>query len=131
MTLTLTDSFLSMNSCCDSSSTGAAAVRVPEYSVSADEVAYTLRVDLPGVPKAGVNVEVERGLLTVRAGGRPGLPEGWRGLRSELPVGDYELRLRMRQAVDAAGISAGLEDGVLTVVLPLRAEEQGRRIELN
>jgi HSP20 family protein len=87
-------------------------------------------VRLPGARKEDVSVTVENEILEVNALTRFQIPEGWR------PLGRYEnekpwrLRLDVGPEVDDSRITGTLEDGVLTLRLPLREEVKPRSIEI-
>lgn len=90
-----------------------------------DEDAYHLRVELPGVKKDELRVELENAVLTVtcerRREGREGAEESERFARSvSLPDG-----------VAADKLNARLEDGVLTVTMPKAEASKPRAIRID
>ncbi len=88
-----------------------------------------LYVDLPGVKSDGVQVDFERGELTVRAQRHPSSRTG-NALVEEFEPGDYYRAFVLGQDVAADQISAELKNGVLTVHLPRSAAAQPRRINV-
>lgn len=87
-----------------------------------DVEAYEVAVVLPGVNKKGLEVSAEEGELTVigRRGAR--VPEDWRPVWGSAPEGypgDYRLVLALNVDIDNERISAKLEDGILTLRLPI------------
>lgn len=102
----------------------------PHYTSRYDEESWEVAVRLPGAKKEDVTVTVENEVLEVAAVRRRETPESWR------PLGDYasekhwQLRLDVGPEVDGARITGSLEDGVLTLRLPLREEVKPRRIEI-
>lgn len=107
-----------------------AAWRKPIYRVLDSCDAYEVRVELPGVPKTGVSIRLEDGLLTVHGRREPVVPTGWKPLHREIPAEDCLLRLRLNTAVDEDRLEARLEDGVLCLRLPLRETARPRQIEI-
>lgn len=96
----------------------------PRYKASKldDAEAYEVAVVLPGVNKKGLEVSAEEGELTIigRRGAR--VPEGWRSVWGSAPQGnptDYRLVLTLNVDIDSERISAKLEDGILTLRLPI------------
>ena len=80
-----------------------------------------LHGDMPGVDRDSLNVEVDGHVLTV-AGERTYAPEpGDHVMLEERPFGRFQRQFRLREAVDASAVSAVLDNGVLTVRLPLAA----------
>lgn len=78
-----------------------------------------LHVDMPGVDEASVNVEFDDQILTV-TGERTYAPEpGDQVLVEERPFGRFQRQFRLRDAVDSSAVSATLDNGVLTVTLPV------------
>lgn len=102
----------------------------PAYSVDNSEHAYDVRVELPGVPKGGVRVDLHENVLTIRGDRQVKAPDSWRPLHRELPDLDFQLRLRLNAPVDEDKMKATLEDGVLTLNLPIRETAMPRRIEV-
>jgi HSP20 family protein len=100
----------------------------PRHTVRAVEGAYEVGIFLPGVKRDDVRVRLEENLLTVEATRPDETPEGWRPLRREIEPTSYRLELEVTVPVDAGRISASLEDGVLSLRLPLREEAKARDI---
>ncbi|MCF6311039.1 MAG: Hsp20/alpha crystallin family protein [Verrucomicrobiales bacterium] len=96
-----------------------------------DADAYEVAVVLPGVNKKGLEVSVEDGELTVIGGRADALPEGWRpvsGSVDEQSCSDYRLLLTLNVDIDSERISAKLEDGILTLRLPVSEASKPRRV---
>jgi HSP20 family protein len=86
-----------------------------------------LLLDMPGVKPDDVEVQFERGELTVHGRCAPREKSG-RLLAAEYEVGDYYRAFLIGQEVDAEKINAELKNGVLTVHLPKSASAKARRI---
>ncbi len=94
-------------------------VRNSGFSVLEDNDQLTVTVELPGVAKNDVAVNVHEGYLTIKAERkRPELKEQEQWIRNEMNYGTYERTLRLPYAVDVEKVSALHENGLLTVVLP-------------
>lgn len=92
----------------------------PRYSTRRDgDDAWELGVVIPGVKKENVSVSLDSGELEVVAHRSDEIPEGWRSIYERPPAADYRLRLELAIDVDPERISAKLEDGVLTLRLPV------------
>lgn len=105
--------------------------RVPTYTLPVDVLetgdAYVLTASVPGFAPEQVDVTFGEGMLTIAAKADPATVQGtW--LRQERPHGSWMRRLQLPQQVDAAGISAGFENGVLTVSVPKAAKPEPVRI---
>ncbi len=103
----------------------------PLYNVSESEDGFSVRVNLPGVSKEGVDLSLEEDVLTVTGSRTNKVPEGWRALRRELPGGDYRLSLRLNVPVNEAKIKARVENGVLDLNLPKAEEVRPRKIKIS
>lgn len=108
----------------------AAAVMRPRYTVRALEGAYEVGIFMPGVKRDAVTVRLEDDLLQVNGTREEFNADGWRLLRRELGPVHYRLELEITVPVDATRISARLEDGVLSLRLPLREEAKGHDIPI-
>lgn len=102
----------------------------PYHTSRYDAEAWEVAVHLPGAKKEDVSVTVENEVLEVDATRRFEKPESWRPLGHHEPVKRWRLRLDVGPEVDESRISAALEDGVLTLRLPLREELKPRSIEI-
>ncbi|PXA03584.1 hypothetical protein DDZ13_11425 [Coraliomargarita sinensis] len=105
--------------------------RRPAYDVSENEDAFNVRVNLPGVSRDGLDISIEDETLSITGSRAEVLPEGWRPLRREMPVGDYRLELRLNVAVNEDKIKAKVEDGVLDLTLPKADEVKPRKIKVS
>jgi HSP20 family protein len=83
---------------------------------------------MPGVPKTGVKLDLEDSILTVRGERNATVPEGMKALHRELSPLSYILRLRLNTPVDEDKMTAKLEDGVLSIRLPLKEVAKPRQI---
>lgn len=102
----------------------------PRHNVRAVEGAYEVGVLMPGVKREAVTVRLEDDVLRVEGRRDEFNAEGWRPLRRELGPVNYRLELELSVPVDASRISARLEDGVLSLRLPLREEAKAREIPI-
>ncbi|MFI7587483.1 Hsp20/alpha crystallin family protein [Spongisporangium articulatum] len=86
----------------------------PVTEVSSTDEAYTVTVELPGVKREDVSVEVAEKTLVVTA------------TRGET----FTLRRSLPGDVQRDDVSATLADGVLTVTLPRAAAPAPRKVEI-
>jgi HSP20 family protein len=90
---------------------------------------YVLRVDLPGVAPADVQVFVEEGSLFVRGERRKDASAASEAyLRVERPTGRFSAQVCLPGSVDPQRIQARHHNGVLEVVLHKRDDEPQSRI---
>ena len=67
---------------------------VPHVDIAEDNEAITLRADLPGVKKDGVDIDVREGILTLTATVEPP-PESWEMVYTEYPIGGFARRFSL------------------------------------
>lgn len=121
----------SPSTCAPSATSGVTeSLRKPLYNVNGSADAYEVRVELPGVPKNGVKLDLDDNILTVRGERNSAVPEGMKTLHRELSPLNYLLRLRLNTPVDEEKMTAKLEDGMLTIALPVRQAAKPRQITI-
>jgi HSP20 family protein len=92
---------------------------------SAEEL--TVLADVPGASPEGIDVDFERGMLTIRAP-VAARNEGADFLVQEYGVGDYCRSFEVNENIDPDKIAAQYTDGVLTVHLPKAEAAKPRKI---
>ncbi len=102
----------------------------PRADLEKNENDYRLYLELPGVIKNAVQVEVESGWLKIH--GEKKRPEGeLEEISSERYFGKFARTFRLGQGIDSDNIQVNFENGVLQVVLPRRDEVRKRQININ
>jgi HSP20 family protein len=113
---------------------GQAAARrpfTPATDVREEAGRFVLQADLPGVRAEDVKLTFEDGVLTVAGERREGAPDqAVTQRRAERAWGAFERRFSLPREVDGQAIEASFADGVLTIVIPKRADAQPRKIEI-
>jgi HSP20 family protein len=119
-----------MNAVCTPETCSPAAERVeyltPAVDIYANEDGYTLEADLPGVGKDGLEIFLDQNTLTLVGRRNQRTPEG--AAYRESSGADYRRVFELDPAVDSAGITARIEDGVLTLTLPKAESAKPRQI---
>lgn len=102
----------------------------PAVDIVDDGENYAIVMDLPGVKREDLTLDLEHRMLAVRAK-RSGYDEKTRLVcRGRDLDRDFERRFSIGTDVDRDKVSAQLEDGVLTIRLPRRAEDRKRSIHI-
>ena len=102
--------------------------RRPRYQIENSPEAHTVKIELPGVVKEAVQLNLEDGILHLSAQRTSTEPETWKPLHRELSDIGYDLRLKLNDRVDEAGLTASLKDGILTLILPVKEAAKPRSI---
>ena len=101
---------------------------VPPADVWETEDALAVAMEVPGVARDAVEIELEEGVLRVQARVDPARYGGMEPVYTEYGVGHWARAFALPDKVDRERIEARLEDGVLTLTLPKAAEARPRRI---
>ena len=101
---------------------------VPHTDVYETEDALTVVMEMPGVAREAVEIELKDDVLRVEARIDPSKYEGMEPVYTEYNVGHWTRSFALSDKVDRERIGAQLEDGVLTLTLPKTAEARPRRI---
>jgi HSP20 family protein len=113
---------------------GSGSVRTPRFmpmDVYREGDQFVLLVDLPGVDADSIDIDVDSGMLTIRAErqGPEGQNQDW--ILSERYAGSYMRQLTLGDGVDAEGITADYDAGVLTVTIPVAEKAKPRKIAVS
>lgn len=100
------------------SAPAAGADFVPHVGLYDAGAAFVVRVDLPGVQAANVEITVEGSALTICGQQDAGCPSGTSCLSSERSAGRFARTIELPGDVDVDHVKATLEQGVLEIVLP-------------
>ena len=92
------------------------------------EEALTVVMEVPGVAREAVEIEVKDDVLRVEGRIDPSKYGGLEPVYTEYNVGHWARSFALSDKVDRERIGAQLEDGVLTLTLPKTAEAKPRRI---
>jgi HSP20 family protein len=90
---------------------------------------FVIAFDLPGVDRDGIDIDVERNVLTVRAERRP-VPLGDQATAqlTERPLGVFSRQLFLGDALDTDRIDASYDNGVLVLRIPIAERAKPRKI---
>jgi HSP20 family protein len=90
---------------------------------------FRIEFDLPGVDPNSVELDVERNVLTVKAE-RPLREFSGEQLASERPRGVFSRQLILGDNLDTDHITAGYQNGVLHLQIPVAEKAKPRKIEI-
>jgi HSP20 family protein len=99
------------------------ATRSPALDVAESDLAYTIKLDMPGVAKEDVKVSIDGRRVTVEANSRKEevKNDGDRVVYRERSVSNYARTIKLSAEVEQSTSAAKLENGVLTVTLNKRS----------
>ena len=99
----------------------------PAADIYETETGYLIAIDLPGVERQGVDIDLDDNRLVVK--GHRVIEES-RKQRTERPGGKFLRSFTVPASVDQTQIGADYKDGVLQVRLPKRKEQKSKRVEI-
>jgi HSP20 family protein len=104
---------------------------VPAADIYEAPDALTVILEMPGVEKSNVAINVEDGVLSVE--GRLDLSkyQGLQPLYTEYNIGHYSRSFRLSSKIDQSKIAAEMKDGVLSLQLPKVEQAKPRTIQIN
>ncbi len=97
----------------------------PASDAKADEAAYRITMELPGVAEDAIEITVNSGVVTVKgekSAEREEKGETW--FFSERQYGAFSRSFRLPEDADGGAVEAHLKDGVLHISVPKKAPEQ-------
>ena len=105
-------------------------VFVPPSDIYETKDSIVVLAEMPGVAPDGVDLTLERRVLTIR--GRSGASDHavYQLVYNEFVNGDYERVFTLSENIDRDRIEATLKDGVLHLVLPKAETAKAKKIEL-
>ena len=107
---------------------------IPPIDVFETDEAFVVSADLPGVHKENVDVQFDRGTLTITGTRAATLPASekapLRVFTGERVSGEFSRGVRLPSDVDAERISAAFVDGVLTLTVPKSKAALPRKIAI-
>jgi len=102
----------------------------PLVDVESNEVGYTIRAEMPGVDKSGLEITVDNGELTIVGHRRTSEVTGEPVYR-EIRNNDFRRVYELDPVIDTAKISARIEQGILTLTLPKAESVRPRKITVD
>lgn len=105
----------------------------PDMDLTEQTDAYHVQMDLPGMNKSGISVEVKDNILTITAESKNETTkkDGDKLLMQERSSGFMSRAIALAKEVDAANVTAEYNNGVLSVTLPkVHADQPAKKVEI-
>jgi len=104
---------------------------VPSADIYENENTLTVVLEMPGVSKENVDVNVEDGVLTVEGRIDFSKYERLQPVYSEYNIGPYRRSFQISNQIDHSKIAAQMRDGIMTLELPKVETAKPRRIQVS
>lgn len=103
----------------------------PDVNIYDNREALIFSVDMPGVKKGDVSIEIdENNILSIKGKISFKEPEG-KGMVKEFEIGNYYRAFSISEEFDKNNITGKMENGVLEIIMPRREEIKPRKIQIN
>ena len=105
---------------------------IPPVDIQETPEGYKLLAELPGLTKDDINITLENNVLRLsgeRKFEKDVKKESYH--RVERTYGTFSRAFALPQQVQAEGVQAGFENGVLTVMVPKAEQAKPRKIEIS
>ena len=104
----------------------------PLVDIYATDEGVVVQVDLPGVKKEDVSVEVKNNLLVIQGLRQVETPVSEdRYFRRERSCGTFQRSFALRDTITPESIKATFKNGVLTVLVPRPEEEKPKKVSVS
>lgn len=103
---------------------------LPTADIFETEGALTVVLEMPGVDRNNIDVNVDRGVLMIEGKIDFGKYEGLQPVYSEYNIGPFRRSFRISSQIDQDKIKAEMRDGVITLTLPKAEQAKPRRVEV-
>jgi HSP20 family molecular chaperone IbpA len=111
-------------------STAPSRTYLPTTDIFETQHELTVVMEMPGVDKQNIEVNVENDVLSVTGRIDFSKYEGLQPVYTEYNVGNYARSFQLSSKIDQGKITADLKDGVITLVLPKAEEAKPRKIKV-
>ncbi|MDH5307285.1 MAG: Hsp20/alpha crystallin family protein [Myxococcales bacterium] len=104
---------------------------VPAVDVAEDDKQYSVTVEVPGINKNDVTLEIQDNVLTIRGEKRSEREEKKEQMRYvERSYGSFSRSFTLPSNAKADQVRAAFKDGVLTIEIPKTEEPKARTISI-
>ncbi|GAB7021778.1 Hsp20/alpha crystallin family protein [Salidesulfovibrio brasiliensis] len=101
----------------------------PATDIMEEEKGFSVYMDMPGVPKENLVIDLEENELTV-SGTTAQAAAGEQLAEQQFGGCEYRQTISLSDIVDRERIAAKVQDGVLEITLPRAAAHEPKRIEI-
>jgi HSP20 family protein len=112
-------------------SSAATADWIPPADIEEYSDRFVLRLDVPGVDLAAIEITLDKGVLSVSGERKQSLQtKEVERTRTERPYGRFHRRFTLPDTVDTANVNAAGRSGIVEITIPKQPKAQPRRIQV-
>ena len=93
-----------------------------------DEI--VLIADVPGADESALDINLEKGILTINAYVDEMAPEGFKRIYAEYESGDYKRSFKLSDEIDQSKIKAIVKNGKLRLEMPKAEPAKAKKIQV-
>ena len=100
----------------------------PQADIFEDGNAVRVILDMPGVGQAGLDVNLDKNLLSVDGKIEARHPQGMKLVHREFGEGNYHRSFSISDEIETEGITASIKNGVVELILPKKEASKPKKI---
>jgi HSP20 family protein len=108
--------------------TRSAKIYVPDVDIAERKDDIVLTADMPGVDESGIDITLEKNILTIYGKVNAEMPENLRIIHAEYGIGDYQRSFTLSGEINRDKIKATLKNGLLKLLLPKAEPIKAKKI---
>jgi HSP20 family molecular chaperone IbpA len=110
--------------------TRSAKIYIPDVDIVERKNDIVLIADMPGVDESGIDITLEKNILTIYGTVTAEIPENLRVVHVEYGIGDYQRSFTLSGEINRDNIKAALKEGLLKLVLPKAEPVKAKKIRI-
>jgi HSP20 family molecular chaperone IbpA len=107
------------------------ATIAPATDIYESKDAVALYVDLPGVSKESLDIDVDQDILTIKGTISLSTPDNMQATYIDVQANTFERRFTLGDELDVNKIEAKLEQGALELTIPKLEQHKPKKIAIN
>jgi len=103
---------------------------LPQADIHETKEGAIIFIDLPGVNKDSLDIDVDNNVLTIEGAIELDTPTDLNPTYRDVHAGAYKRKFTLSSELDSSKIDANLNNGVLKLIIPRSDEHKPRKIEV-
>jgi HSP20 family molecular chaperone IbpA len=103
---------------------------IPRTDIYETKDEIVLIADVPGADESALDINLEKGILTINAYVDEMAPEGFKRIYTEYESGDYKRSFKLSDEIDQSKIKAIVKNGKLRLEMPKAEPAKAKKIQV-
>lgn len=103
---------------------------IPRTDIYETKDEIVLIADVPGADEKALDINLEKGILTINAYVDDMVPEGFKRIYTEYESGDYKRSFKLSDEIDQSKIKATVKNGKLRLEMPKAEPAKAKKIQV-